>query len=159
MTDPKRTPHVHAAIIKAWADGAEIECFHKVKSTWMAVGGPIWLTDNEYRVKPEPHKWQKEMDAFNAGKTVQFRNSQYKGEWTTMVLSQKLGYGWHDPYEYRIKPEVVVHYQPVLRNGADDTYTSLASANEVWPVTPASAHFGWMRVTTEEGKLVKAEVI
>ena len=48
-----KTPHKHAALIKAWADGAEIErrdsdCY------WISVNQPVWNTDSEYRIKPEP---------------------------------------------------------------------------------------------------------
>lgn len=49
MTD--RVPHRHAALIKAWADGAEIQ----VKShdgRWLDVGLPTWAADKVYRVKP-----------------------------------------------------------------------------------------------------------
>ena len=48
-----KTPHKHAALIKAWADGAEIErWFGKEwrKHTWC----DIWVHDFEYRIKPEP---------------------------------------------------------------------------------------------------------
>lgn len=51
------TPHKHAEVIKAWADGAEIEyedCgWHDcTKST-------VWDEETEYRIKPEPAapKW------------------------------------------------------------------------------------------------------
>ena len=51
-----KTPHKHAAVIKAWADGAEIQ--HRPNAGWewseatlltlaQGVGG-------EYRIKPEP---------------------------------------------------------------------------------------------------------
>ena len=46
-------PHVHAELIKKWADGAEIE----VKShgdAWIPAGLPGWYPANEYRVKPAP---------------------------------------------------------------------------------------------------------
>jgi hypothetical protein len=52
-------PHVHAAIIKAWADGAAIEVFTKyahfqLDRKWLPVGThPSWIEDMEYRVKPE----------------------------------------------------------------------------------------------------------
>lgn len=50
---PARTPHKHAAAIKAWADGAEIE-FLTGNEFWQPViGDPCWDADTEYRVKPE----------------------------------------------------------------------------------------------------------
>jgi hypothetical protein len=48
-------PHKHAELIKAWADGAEIE-FKVVNGPWIAVNSdsPLWYKDNEYRIKPAP---------------------------------------------------------------------------------------------------------
>lgn len=46
-------PHVHAKLIKAWADGAEIECrIHD--SEWIYTAYPVWYPDREYRIKQEP---------------------------------------------------------------------------------------------------------
>lgn len=47
-----KTPHKHAELIKAWADGAEIEKFDG--KTWREVKIPIWYPNDEYRIKPEP---------------------------------------------------------------------------------------------------------
>lgn len=47
------TPHIHAALIHAWADGAEIEvCLHPGK--WGTQLEPCWSHNNKYRVKPPP---------------------------------------------------------------------------------------------------------
>src|ERR1043165_5202824 len=46
-------PHKHAAIIKAWADGAEIQ-FLSTKGEWLNVDHPGWHPNFEYRVNPEP---------------------------------------------------------------------------------------------------------
>jgi hypothetical protein len=54
-TCQQKKPHIHAELIKAWADGATIQ--HKA----MLIGGSIWLDDKtprfyndiEYRIKPE----------------------------------------------------------------------------------------------------------
>ena len=44
--------HKHAELIKAWADGAEIQVF---KSTgWETLPQPYWSDICEYRIKPEP---------------------------------------------------------------------------------------------------------
>lgn len=49
---PMPTPHKHAEIIKAWADGAEIE-YKSVSGSWVAVSdNPNWHVWNDYRVKP-----------------------------------------------------------------------------------------------------------
>lgn len=52
------TPHVHAAVIKAWADGAQIQLWIAGTQEWkdVGVGGyPIIFSAMEkFRVKPEP---------------------------------------------------------------------------------------------------------
>lgn len=47
-----KTPHKHAEIIKAWADGAEIE--YKCEGEWLPAEAPIWPCISVYRIKPEP---------------------------------------------------------------------------------------------------------
>ena len=44
------TPHKHAEVIKAWADGAEIEV--RTSTGWVYTSNPSWDRVNEYRVKP-----------------------------------------------------------------------------------------------------------
>lgn len=48
------TPHVHADLIKAWADGAEIEVQSSTGGTWAPAPNPKWLCDQSYRIKPKP---------------------------------------------------------------------------------------------------------
>ena len=56
-------PHKHADLIKAWADGAEIECrnpdYHPA-DPWLPAGtNPSWFEDFEYRIKPSKVvRWQ-----------------------------------------------------------------------------------------------------
>lgn len=48
-------PHKHAELIKAYADGAEIQYKSKLLGTWHALEEMgRWLSDYEYRIKPEP---------------------------------------------------------------------------------------------------------
>lgn len=47
-----RTPHKHAALIKAWADGAEIEVRNEYHE-WTYCEYPSWYYAREYRIKPE----------------------------------------------------------------------------------------------------------
>lgn len=51
-----KTPHKHAELIKAWADGAEIECRNKnFQDTWSPMTNACWdLEFLEFRIKPEP---------------------------------------------------------------------------------------------------------
>ena len=46
-------PHKHVELIKAWADGAAIECKNHINS-WVLVDPPTWNTSCEYRLKPQP---------------------------------------------------------------------------------------------------------
>ncbi len=48
-------PHKHAELIKAWADGAEIEYFNGYQwEKWSVNASPSWYENNEYRIKQEP---------------------------------------------------------------------------------------------------------
>lgn len=48
-------PHKHAELIKAWADGAEIQIKYNDRwCDWCIGSSPHWLDDEEYRIKPEP---------------------------------------------------------------------------------------------------------
>jgi len=49
-----KTPHVHAAIIKAWADGTEIQYY--ALGEWHDLTGeqPCWFRDTQFRIKPTP---------------------------------------------------------------------------------------------------------
>ena len=47
-------PHKHAELIKAWADGAEIEAFDSCTDQWIRASSPSWQNQIEYRIKPEP---------------------------------------------------------------------------------------------------------
>jgi hypothetical protein len=49
-----KTPHKHAELIKAWADGAEIEMLFTVEDNWVSTKSPSWYASVEYRIKPEP---------------------------------------------------------------------------------------------------------
>lgn len=48
-------PHKHAELIKAWANGAEIQS-HIPGNGWITNPSPLWLEDTEYRIKPEEKK-------------------------------------------------------------------------------------------------------
>ncbi len=44
-------PHVHADLIKAWADGAAIEM--EIEGKWVELD-PQWAENRTYRIKPKP---------------------------------------------------------------------------------------------------------
>jgi len=49
-----KTPHIHAELIKAWADGAEIQVKPHGEVSWRDRSNPSWDEDCDYRIKPEP---------------------------------------------------------------------------------------------------------
>lgn len=50
-----KVPHKHAALIKAWADGATIEVLlPSSNEIWTVVERPGWYDGAHYRIKPEP---------------------------------------------------------------------------------------------------------
>ena len=44
-------PHKHAALIKAWADGAEVQFYFEPEEEWVDAPAPVWGPSNEYRIK------------------------------------------------------------------------------------------------------------
>ena len=53
------TRHVHADLIHAWAEGAEIELMGN-NGEWIYIGGSLaWVPEHEYRIKPKEPEWWK----------------------------------------------------------------------------------------------------
>lgn len=44
--------HVHAELIKQWADGAEIQAWDSTAVDWYDICTPLWSVSQKYRVKP-----------------------------------------------------------------------------------------------------------
>ena len=48
-----KKPHIHADIIKAWADGAQVQYY--ALGEWNDIGEqPCWFRDSQFRIKPAP---------------------------------------------------------------------------------------------------------
>lgn len=47
------TPHVHAEVIKGWADGKPVEWRENPLQSWRLIENPGFIEDNEYRIKLE----------------------------------------------------------------------------------------------------------
>jgi hypothetical protein len=47
-------PHRHSELIKAWANGAEIQVLQQHLHNWVTDPSPSWHPREIYRVKPEP---------------------------------------------------------------------------------------------------------
>jgi hypothetical protein len=100
-------PHVHATLIKAWADGAEIE-YKSQTGPWMGTGrsGPLWNPYVEYRIKPVPHPQQALIDAwFDGDNAIEYRGTD--GVWKLVSANFVRAAYYprdelsHDGYEFR----------------------------------------------------------
>lgn len=58
LISPTKTkiPHPHADVIKAWADGADIQRYSITHDEWWTVTNPTWEVEGKYRVTPDPTK-------------------------------------------------------------------------------------------------------
>lgn len=83
------TPHKHAAIIKAWADGAEIQSRDSDfgGSRWQDIEHPNWFPYTEYRIKPKTIKYRLYLDrygcinAINSGEEPLCHFVKWVGGW------------------------------------------------------------------------------
>ncbi len=112
------TPHKHAALIKAWADGAEVQWHSPNTDVWYDVDNPTWYDGDQYRIKS---KWQNERDALAEGKVVERRvnTSSQQGVWYPI---QSIVDYEDDSYEYRIKPHKWQHIIDAHRAGKQVQY-------------------------------------
>ena len=62
---PVRTPHKHAELIKAWADGAEIQ--YRFHTCWIDTENPVWNPDFDYRIKPKTIKYRQYIVRYDGG--------------------------------------------------------------------------------------------
>jgi hypothetical protein len=64
-------PHKHADLIKAWADGADIQQRYDAVKEWQPIDQfPSWAENFEYRIKPNTVKyrlylWENNMEEFS----------------------------------------------------------------------------------------------
>lgn len=78
MCTEERKPHKHAAVIKAWADGAIIQYRVSTTEPWRITVDPTWYHEFEYRVKP------------TSKRTVGYRRYVYKGSVTNKLYAAHL---------------------------------------------------------------------
>jgi len=71
--------HKHCDIIKAWAEGAEIEYFNIGCQQWFKAPSPRWNEDSEYRVKPK-EQFLKYRVALHKTQNGKFYTDTYKPE-------------------------------------------------------------------------------
>jgi hypothetical protein len=64
--DYPNPPHKHAEVIKAWADGADIEAREVLGWQTLVSPCPAWREDISYRIKPATSPAEKERDEIKA---------------------------------------------------------------------------------------------
>lgn len=94
----------HAEVIKAWADGAEIEYYCHTALDWRAKEHKAWVDNYEYRVRPKAKvvRWQWiwrnqsghtyiPSDLLTEKEIKNHRNKEFclgKAEWTRMEFDE-----------------------------------------------------------------------
>ena len=101
-----KKPHVHAAAIHAFADGAQIQYFSSTHGKWVDTDCPSFVSGTQYRVKS---KHQALIDAYDAGKTIQARLKSPSAQWHDQNRSKDLREHIEsdlldDCYDLRVKP-------------------------------------------------------
>lgn len=75
--------HVHAEVIKAWADGAEIEWLDNIRADWIkVVVSPSWNPEYQYRVKPTPEVFYARIWKFRADTQNRYECDQHPTVWS-----------------------------------------------------------------------------
>lgn len=93
---PEKKPHVHAELIKAWADGAEIQVKFYGDEAWVDTLYPFWCVDHKYRVKPEPKKYR--VALFKSGELGTTNSKETEDYWESHKNFSRWLTDW-TPYE------------------------------------------------------------
>lgn len=96
-----KTPHKHAELIKAWADGELIDCFDGY--IWQMVTKPTWIESLQYRIKPTQEPITIQIGYWHHG-----TGTFFKGAYLTPAQEQMLKSGIIKPvytYSPSIHPE------------------------------------------------------
>lgn len=100
--NPKRpTPHVHAELIKAWADGANIEYFSIPEQKWKDVTNPTWYPNFQYRIKLEPKKIVYRLCLWASGTIYLCLSKDNESEWEKLSGFKR----WVTPWQHYIEEE------------------------------------------------------
>jgi hypothetical protein len=97
--------HKHSELIKAWADGAEIEQWESNRNTrWTLDPNPTWQAD-EYRIKPKP-------ETITETLWVCFLNKEYQGTIREVAIHE-----WVDRGNYPSSHGLDWHKIPTITRG------------------------------------------
>lgn len=84
-------PHKHAELIKAWADGAEIECLVQPSNAWELREQPIWTVDAIYRIKPQPKPDYTDTTSVYRNLNYRYENEREKNKYDLKFAPDYIG--------------------------------------------------------------------
>jgi hypothetical protein len=154
VNEVKKQPHVHAELIKLWADGAEIQRQITMggDSVFIDDHTPTWNPLLKYRIKP-PLSWLQEREAYARGEVVQYRSPMF--DWKDYPTSMISGGepGWNNVcLEWRIRPARHVMEYEVIRGRVASSFSMFYNEDK----SPKPN----LRLTfCEEDGLIAAEVL
>jgi hypothetical protein len=132
--------HVHAEVIKAWADGAEVQVFrHEYDGYyWEDTATPSFNTDFEYRVKPADKIAEKEpigfMDFGDPKNWKEFKNDT----WGNSIKGEK-----------HMKDTEMFHLR---KQEAIQALARLSMASDEWLAETIAVAAAWQ--TDKEGRFI-----
>ena len=95
-------PKRHAALIKAWADGAKIQFKSPTLQEWLSIENPSWDDVLDYRIKEveKVNPYQHLIDALDMGKQLEIFTGNQR--WETRVCTSTFTFIL-PPEKYRVK--------------------------------------------------------
>jgi len=87
-----KKPHKHAELIKAWADGAEIEYFDKICHAWLICQKPpTWEEESSYRILKVPKPDYTDTTSVYRNLNYRFENERLKNTYTLGFAPDYIG--------------------------------------------------------------------
>lgn len=102
-------PHKHAELIKAWADGAEIEYWDNLACIWVSCpnNAPTWGRNNKYRIKPHIEQRRYRVALFETARTRWTETADDQDEATYIEEERRDFHSWlTDWATYEVEVEV-----------------------------------------------------
>ena len=125
-------PHKHAELIKAWADGHEVEYLSVSADKWLPCQSPYWADDTEYRIH-DPYRHLKEAAA-DPTKQIRINGGV---DW---IDAGEFNWTWtSSPSNYEIR------YKPVEKRKVK-LLAWLAGGNAVYREENENVPAGWKRI-------------
>jgi hypothetical protein len=81
------TPHKHAAVIHAYADGAVIQWRRNANDGWQDLRHPSFLEDYEYRSKPVVARYRRYVRRHHGRQNFQYVDTAIDATWASDIAS------------------------------------------------------------------------